>query len=81
MERTSAPATHAADDLLDEILPEELDWQDLVHRYPKSALAAAALGGYLLGRSRGVEIVEALSRFASDIVSEGVNELLGREVL
>ncbi len=75
------PRPSVADELLDELMPEELDWQRLVRRYPKSALLAAAAGGFLLGRGRGREIVAALAEFASEAVSESVNELLGRKVL
>ncbi len=75
------PRPSVADELLDELMPEELDWQRLVRRYPKSALLVAAAGGFLLGRGRGREIVAALAEFASEAVSESVNELLGRKVL
>ncbi len=75
------PRQSAADELLDELLPEELDWQGLVRRYPKSALVVAAAGGYWLGHGRGREIVTALVEFASDAVTDTVNELLGSKVL
>ncbi len=71
----------SADEVVDELLPDELDWADLVKRYPKAALTLVAVGGFLLGRSRGAEIVEALSQFAADQVTEGVNQYLGQKVL
>ncbi len=71
----------SADEVVDELLPDELDWVDLVQRYPKTALMVAAVGGYILGSSRGQEIVEALSEFAAGQVSEGVNHYLGQKVL
>jgi hypothetical protein len=71
----------SADRVVDEILPEELDWSDLVVRYPKTSLAVVALGGFLLGRSRGKEMVLTLSAFAADRVVEGVNQYLGQEIL
>ena len=74
-------AGSSADQVVDELLPDELDWTDLVRRYPKSALALAALGGFMLGRRRGPEIVEALSEFAANRVTEGVNQYLGQKVL
>ncbi len=70
-----------ADQLLDDLLPEELDWQRLVRSYPLPALALAAVGGFFLGRSRGPEIVSALAGFAADTLTESVNQLLGKEVL
>ena len=81
----SAPESPAgasvADELVDGLLPEELDWQRLVRRYPKTCLAVALVGGFCLGRSRGVEIVEALSGYAADTVADNANQILGRRVL
>ncbi len=74
-------AGSSADQVVGELLPDDIDWTDLVVRYPKSALLLAALGGFLLGRSRGPEIVDALSEFAANRVSEGVNQYLGHKVL
>ena len=71
----------AADDLVDELMPAQFEWQDLVRRYPLAALGLATLGGYVLGRHRGREIFEAFSLFAADSVSEQVNSLLGKDVL
>lgn len=70
-----------ADELLDELLPQEVDWQRLVRTYPLTCLALAALGGLVLGRSRGRQIIGALSNFAADTLTENVNEFLGKEVL
>jgi hypothetical protein len=69
-----------ADDLLDEILPEELDWQRLVRRYPIPAVLLAALGGFWLGRSHGPTIVSAVSSFAAAEVAKNVSQALGREL-
>lgn len=70
-----------ADEVVDELMPPELDWQGLVRRYPLAALAVAAIGGYVLGRHRGDDIVRALSAFAADSVSEQINALLGTDVI
>jgi hypothetical protein len=70
-----------ADDVVDELMPSDFDWQDLVRRYPLAALGLAALGGYVLGRHRGEDILRSFSSFAADTVSEQVNDLLGRDVL
>lgn len=74
-------SAHTADELVDEIAPEDLDWRELVRRYPMPALAVAALGGFVLGRSRGWAIVEALGAYAGDLVVREVNELLGEDVI
>ncbi len=70
-----------ADDVVDELMPPELDWQRLVRQYPLAALGLATLGGYVLGRHRGREILGAFALFAADSVSEQVNNLLGKDVL
>jgi hypothetical protein len=84
--RTDLPAeerasSSLADEILDEILPEEIDWRQLVWSYPKSTLALAALGGYLLGRSRGRKLFTAASEYVGDTVTDGFNEFFGRKVL
>jgi len=71
----------AADEGMDEVLPAELDWQRLGRRYPIASITIAAIGGYVLGRNRGEEIVPALSNHAADLVSGQVNSILGRHVL
>lgn len=79
---TAAKApTPAADRFVDQLVAEELDWRRWVTRYPKSCLALAALGGFVIGRIRGEEIVTALSAHAADTVTEGINEFLGRDVV
>lgn len=71
----------ATDAVVDELMPEEFDWRRMVRKYPLASLAIATLGGYMLGRSRGREVLAALSLFAADSVSGQVNELLGKDVL
>ena len=69
------------DDLLDELVPDELEWRHWVTSYPKSSLALAAAGGFLLGRARGRAMVAALAGFAAETATEGINEFLGRKVV
>ncbi|MDX1502429.1 MAG: hypothetical protein R3325_08690 [Thermoanaerobaculia bacterium] len=69
------------DRLLDEVLPERLEWKRLVRRYPKSCLLIALAGGYVLGRRRGWEILEALAGFAADTATESINHAVGRDLL
>ena len=70
-----------ADDVVDEVMPSELDWQRLVRRYPIASITIAAVGGYVLGRNRGQEILVALSNHAADLVTGQVNTVLGRHIL
>ncbi len=60
---------------------EDLDFENLIRRYPLSALALAAVGGFVLGRTRGEAVMDALSSFAVGHISEQVNTALGKDVL
>ncbi len=66
-----------ADELLDDLLPENLDWRDLVRSHPLPALIVSGVAGYLLGRRHGVAILEALQDFATREVDRNVSALLG----
>jgi hypothetical protein len=72
--RLKAPI--AAADWVDELLPVDLDWRTLVDRYPVACLAAAAVGGYLLGRHRGALLVGVVTAFAAEAVEANVQRLL-----
>lgn len=65
-----------ADELIGELVPEGLDWERLVVRYPIPALVLAAIGGFFLGRRHGSEIVGAVSSYASSELSRNVGRLL-----
>jgi hypothetical protein len=75
------PRRSAVDDLLDSVLPENLDWQRLVRDYPLPALAIAAIGGYWLGRTRGRAILGALTGFAAGAVTQAASDILGQDLL
>ena len=77
----SADRDNVADELVDQLVASNLDWQDLVRSYPKTALAVAAVGGFALGRARGPGIVAALAAYAADTLAGNINEYLGDEVL
>lgn len=63
--------------ILDELLPEELEWERLVRSYPVPALALAAIGGFVIGLRHGPEILTAVSGFVAAEVSRNVSELIG----
>lgn len=65
-----------AGQLLDEVLPDSFEWERIVRTYPVAAVLTAALGGYLLGRSRGPAIVSAVSALVTDRVSERFSSLV-----
>lgn len=76
----AAPHPSTIDDLLDEVLPEDLEWDRLVRSYPLPALAVAAVGGFLLGISHGPAIVSAVSGYLSAQVARNVSEVLGQDL-
>lgn len=68
----------SAEALIDELVPEGLDWERLVRSYPIAALVLAAAGGFLLGRSRGPQVLSALSGYASAEIGKNVSQFMGR---
>lgn len=76
-----APSEGAAHDLVDEALPEQFDWERLVRDYPVPALLLAAVGGFVLARSRGSAVLAALGSFAASQVADEVHRVLGEDVL
>jgi hypothetical protein len=66
-----------ADELLDDVLPEAVDWRRWVARYPAPVLLAAALGGFFLGRRRGKAVMTAAVAFAADRLAHGLSDTLG----
>ncbi len=60
---------------------DDLDYETLIRRYPLPALALAAVGGFVLGRTRGETVMNALASFAVGHISEQVNTALGKDVL
>ena len=66
-----------ADGIVDELLPDDLDWRDLVTSYPVPALVLAGLGGFLLGSRHGEQILSAFSSFARREVDRNISSLLG----
>ena len=71
----------SADALVSELVPSDLDWLGFVRSYPKTALALAALGGYLVGRRHGGDILESVSAVAAETVTQQVHDRLGGEPL
>ena len=66
-----------ADGVLDDLLPDELDWRGMVRSYPLPAMVLSGLGGFLLGSRHGTEIIEAVSRFARREVDRNISTFLG----
>ena len=69
-----------AEDLVDELLPEGLDWERLTRSYPLPAVLLAAVGGFLIGRRHGREIVAAVSGYFTAEVAKNVRQVLGPDI-
>ncbi len=77
MEREARPSFF--DQMVDDLVPEDLDWRQKVRDYPVPALTVAAIGGFLVGRSRGLALLGSLSTFVVREVSNGFATVLGEE--
>ncbi|MDA8020324.1 MAG: hypothetical protein MPN21_23035 [Thermoanaerobaculia bacterium] len=64
------------DRFIDELMPDGLEWRRMVRSYPRASLAAAAVGGYLLGRNRGLALLGAFTGFLMHQVGQNVEEFL-----
>ena len=60
------------DELIDELLPESLDWRLLVARYPLAATAVAAAAGFWVGRTKGGLVMAALTSYVAAQFGEAV---------
>ena len=60
-----APERTVSARFLDELLPEELEWERVVRTYPLMALVVAGVAGYLLGVRSGAPILAAVGATAA----------------
>lgn len=68
------------DFLLDEVIPGEIDWRDMVRQHPVVCLGAAGLLGFLLGRSRGAAIVAGASAAVTNAVMRQLSDVFEGEM-
>lgn len=66
-----------ADEVLDDVLPEELDWRHMVRSYPLPVLFLSGIGGFFLGSRHGNEIISAMSNFASREIDRNISKFRG----
>ncbi|MBZ5588287.1 MAG: DUF883 C-terminal domain-containing protein [Acidobacteriia bacterium] len=69
-----------ADFLLDKVIPDEIDWRDLVRRHPMLSVGVAAGLGFLIGRSKGAAIVAGVSAAVTSGVMRQLSDVLDGEV-
>ena len=65
--------------ILDDLLPEELEWERLVRSYPLAALVVAGVAGYLLGVRSGGPILAAVGETATRRVTGLFNADFGAD--
>jgi hypothetical protein len=70
-----------ADFLLDKVIPDEIDWRDLVRRHPILAVGLVAGVGFLIGRSKGAAIVAGASAAVTGAVMRQLSDVLEGDVL
>lgn len=69
-----------ADYLLDKVIPDAIDWRDLVRRHPLVSVGAVAAVGFLLGRSKGAAIVAGVSAGLTTAVMRQLSDVFEGEV-
>jgi hypothetical protein len=69
-----------ADYLLDKVIPEGIDWRDMVRRHPLVSVGAVAAVGFLLGRSKGAAIVAGVSAGLTTAVMRQLSDVFEGEV-
>jgi hypothetical protein len=68
-----------ADFLLDKVIPDEIDWRDLVRRHPMLSVGLAAGLGFLIGRSKGAAIIAGASAALSSAIMRQLSDVLDGE--
>ncbi len=68
------------DEMLDELLPEQIEWERLVRTYPIPALLLASAGGFFLAYTRGPAIIAALSAVATAQLADSVRDVVGERL-
>ena len=69
-----------ADYLLDKVIPDAIDWRDLVRRHPLVSIGAVAAVGFVLGRSKGAAIVAGVSAGITTAVMRQLSDVFEGEV-
>lgn len=69
-----------ADFLLDKVIPDAIDWRDLVRRHPLISIGAVAAVGFVLGRTKGAAIVAGVSGGLTTAVMRQLSDVFEGEV-
>jgi hypothetical protein len=66
-----------ADQWIDGLIPEEIEWRRLVTKYPRISIGLALVAGYLIGRTQGKALVAAAGAVAIEEISRVVEDSVG----
>lgn len=72
---TISRADRFAEDFLDELLPQSLDWRHLVRRYPRVTVTLAAAAGFWVGRKKGGLVMAALTSYVAAQFGDAIADL------
>ncbi|MEM1177457.1 MAG: hypothetical protein AAGM22_03875 [Acidobacteriota bacterium] len=73
---TRSFASTRADQWVDELMPDGFDWRHVVETYPRASLAAAALGGLVIGRAHGAGLLTGLSGYFVGEVTRNLKDIV-----
>ena len=66
--------------LLDKVIPDAIDWRDLVRRHPLVSIGAVAAVGFVLGRTKGAAIVAGVAAGLTTAVMRQLSDVFEGEV-
>lgn len=64
-----------ADAILDTLVPGSIDWRDTVSRHPIGAVALVGLVGYLVGRTKGANIMAGVTAGLSSAMMRQLSDV------
>ncbi len=64
-----------ADAIIDNLVPQAIDWRDTVRSHPLGSLSAVALVGYLVGRTKGAVIMTGLTAAISSALTRQLSDV------
>jgi hypothetical protein len=64
-----------ADAILDTLVPGSIDWRDTVRRHPLGSVAVVGLVGYLVGRTKGSNIMAGMTAGLSSAMMRQLSDV------
>ena len=74
-EPRTTPVSINADAILDTLLPGSIDWRDTVRRHPLGSVALVGLVGYLVGRTKGANIMAGVTAGLSSAMMRQLSDV------